>query len=137
MSCDGSIGVVQGAWSRGAAIGWFTSVWQRENKGKYKWLLRQDGTDEAEATVPPDMLSAIVADCPPRPARPVGEASKPKQAEQPPAPVEALTGYSTDKTLLWRSGNDAEGTRRLLVRISKDETMQTVLGGVLDGQPDG
>jgi len=134
MSCDGSIGVVEGSWSQGEASGRFASVWQRQEKGEYKWLLHQDGADQAARTAPPDMLSAIVADCPARPARQAGGEQDSKRVGQAPAPVDALAGYSADKTLYWRSADDPSGQRRLLVGISKDGTMETVLGAEIEGQ---
>jgi hypothetical protein len=127
MSCDGSIGVVEGSWTRGEATGRFASVWQRQEKGEYQWLLHQDGGDQAKRSEAPDMLSAIVADCPARPARR-------NRAGDEAAPVDPLAGQSDDATLSWKSGNDASGRRCLLVRIAKDGVMKTVLGEELEAQ---
>lgn len=137
MSCDGSIGVVEGSWTRGEETGRFASVWQRQEKGEYGWLLHQDGGDQAEPTAPSDMLSAIVADCPERPPRRSDEAgpAAPNRTKEQVPPVDAMEGGSDDGTLTWKSGSDASGHRRLLVRIAKDGAMKTVLGGELEAQP--
>ena len=37
-SCDGSLMVTTGAWQRSDKHGWFTTVWQRQEKGGYKWV---------------------------------------------------------------------------------------------------
>ncbi|MFM5895161.1 MAG: hypothetical protein ACKOQM_12130, partial [Novosphingobium sp.] len=34
-SCDGSLMVTTGAWQNAGKTGWFTTVWQRQNKGGY------------------------------------------------------------------------------------------------------
>ncbi|MDG2003463.1 MAG: hypothetical protein P8J20_09045 [Novosphingobium sp.] len=136
MSCDGSIGVVQGTWSQGEADGHFASVWRRHEKGGYKWLLRLKGVEQSAATVPPDMLSAIVADCAPRKKRPRTQPPDPKRKKEKvePPPINALIDFSVDKTLYWRSVTNASGARRLLVRIRKDGTMQVVLGAEFEEQ---
>ena len=41
MSCDGSYGVTRGAWQGPKATGHFTTVWQRQKDGGYKWVLDQ------------------------------------------------------------------------------------------------
>ena len=42
ISCDGSAGVTFGAF-QGNGAGWFSTVWQRQKKGDYKWVLDQGG----------------------------------------------------------------------------------------------
>lgn len=140
MSCDGAIGVVEGEWSRPGASGRFATVWQRQDKGGYKWLLRQDEPGQADASPLADMLLAVVADCPERSERrppPEPARRKTSKSRQAPPPIDALTGYSPDKSLYWHSASDATGARRLLVRIGKDGTMKTVLGAELEVPPSG
>lgn len=136
MSCDGSIGVVDGIWSQAEAGGRFVSVWQRQKKGEYKWLLRQLYGGQAAPVDPFDILSATVADCPQRPPRANGgpPQAKSEPPGEEPAPVDPLTGKSRDGSLTWRSDNDSSGTRRFLVRISKEGGMQTVLSAELEAR---
>lgn len=62
-SCDGSVAVTRGSWQRAdGSSGYFTTVWQRQKDGGYKWVLDQG---DALATPPaaPEMIAAAVADC--------------------------------------------------------------------------
>ncbi|WP_438728210.1 hypothetical protein ACR9YC_12650 [Parasphingorhabdus sp. DH2-15] len=40
MSCDGSLAASRGAWSSidGSETGYYTTIWQRQRKGGYKWV---------------------------------------------------------------------------------------------------
>lgn len=136
MSCDGSIGVVEGSWSQGKATGRFASVWQRQKKGDYKWLLRQDIAGKAPPAAASDMLSAIVAECPPRPAKPAGQ-ERERSREVVVARADPLAGSSKDGTLTWRSGGNQSDAHRLVVQIRKNGSMETVLGAGPGIQPDG
>jgi hypothetical protein len=49
MSCDGSIGVEQGHLTLGEAHGWYLTIWQRQPKGEYRWVLEQHGIDGTTA----------------------------------------------------------------------------------------
>lgn len=137
ISCDGSYGAVEGGWTEGGLSGLYAAIWQRQEDGSYKWLMRQRiGQDRPVSA--PDMLSAHVAECPPRrkaegtqPAPPARE--KPGRGKNDKAVIaaNAESDYSTDRTLYWRSGKDAAGTPWLLVAIRQNGTMQTVLGDAL------
>ncbi|EZP73889.1 hypothetical protein BV97_04882 [Novosphingobium resinovorum] len=104
MSCDGTLGVTKGAWQRpDGSVGWYTTIWQRQKKGEYRWVL--DHGDTLPSALPePDMLTARVAKCGRRPdAPPPGT---------PPADARTFTGgNSLDGTLRWHvtvmSANDA------------------------------
>jgi hypothetical protein len=112
MSCDGSIGVTRGAWHGADRAGQFVTIWQRQPKGGYKWLLRQE-TVLPQAPAAPEMLSAHVADC----------------DSTPPAPVEGLS-KSEDGTVRWMASADAAGTSRLVVRYWKDGAMRDPLSAL-------
>ena len=89
MSCDGSLAVTKGAWQRPKGVGYFTTVWQRQKNGEYKWLLDQG--DALKDPLPePEMIAGQVADC-----------SKPSPADMPSAAGFGMTGESNDKTLRW------------------------------------
>src|SRR5262245_28307794 len=55
-SCDGSVIVTSGAWQSGKAVGWYTTVWQRQPDGAYKWVF-DHGDATAEAPKAPEMRS--------------------------------------------------------------------------------
>jgi hypothetical protein len=46
VSCDGSVAVNTGSWVRngGRSVGYFTTVWAREQGGSWKWLLDHGDT---------------------------------------------------------------------------------------------
>jgi hypothetical protein len=120
-SCDGSVMVTTGAWQRAGAQGWYTTVWQRQKKGDYKWVF--DHGDRAEQPLaPPEMIAAHVAECPARRPRAPGPppTAKGKPAKAVPVPLDPLRreGRSDDGTLTWLVTIDATGARRFTARIS-------------------
>jgi hypothetical protein len=88
MSCDGSLAVTKGAWQRPNGVGYFTTVWQRQKNGDYKWVLDQ-GDGLKEALPAPEMIAGQVAEC--------SKASPPDI----PAAEGRTVGWSKDKTLQW------------------------------------
>lgn len=141
ISCDGSFGAVEGGWREPGSTGRYAAVWQRQEDGGYKWVIRQRiGHDHDIAA--PDMLSARVAECPPpRESKPAQASSPPRKRSRkgwPAAPfVDAQAGWSADRSFYWRSGRDAGGAPRLQVAIRKDGAMAVVLGEELGEPPAG
>ena len=88
MSCDGSLAVTKGAWQRPSGVGYFTTVWQRQKNGSYKWVLDQ-GDDLAQPLPQPEMIAGNVADC-----------SRPSPPSIPPEAGRTV-GWSDDGTLQW------------------------------------
>ena len=62
MSCDGDYAVSRGAWTRGSDGGEYVTVWQRQEKGGWKWLLREEG-ERTRFGGAPDMIVGRVAAC--------------------------------------------------------------------------
>jgi hypothetical protein len=81
MSCDGSIAAEEGLFENGAAHGWYLTLWQRQPKGEYKWVLDQSAPDAAAPDF--DFIEGKVADCVPRPR---GQAPSPEVTVGPPSP---------------------------------------------------
>jgi len=106
ISCDGTLGAVKGAWQRpDGSTGYFTTVWKRQKKGEYLWVMDQ-GDALAEPLEAPDMLSAKVADCRSRPAvRPTPEWID----------GDVRGGASTDGTLAWNVWVRPDGTRHVSI----------------------
>jgi hypothetical protein len=119
MSCDGTLGVTKGGWTRpDGSVGYFTTIWkQREKKRDYRWVL--DGGDALEQPLEkPEFLKATVADCRANedivvPARRPGEL--------------ALSGMSDDHSLQWQTKLAPDGGRMLTVSIARSGDLQTVL----------
>jgi hypothetical protein len=57
VSCDGSMAVNTGSWIRdgGKSVGYFTTVWAREQDGSWKWLL-----DHGDALAKPRPVGDVV-----------------------------------------------------------------------------
>lgn len=141
-SCDGSLVASRGVWQGGdGETGWFTTLWQRQAKGDYKWVL--DHGDAAALAIPaPDMIAAHVADCPPRPPREAGfgggddrrRPAKPSKPPKPPAPKDLppldpahRAGAARDGSLRWDVTVAADGSRQLILRWAKDGHEQDLL----------
>ena len=106
ISCDGTLGATKGAWQRpDGSTGYFTTVWKRQKKGEYLWVMDQ-GDALAEPLEAPDMLSAKVAACRSKPAPP----SIPVVADG-----EMRAGQSTDGTLAWNVWVRPDGTRHVSI----------------------
>ena len=131
-SCDGSLMVTTGAWRKGVENGWFTTVWQRQEKGGYKWVFDHSGSSAA-ALPAPEMIAAKIADCPerrPRPGGPPAAARRRLAKEQKPPVVPfdptRREGRSQDGTLTWYVSADATGTHDFTARLMVDGQMQDI-----------
>lgn len=103
-SCDGSLAVSKGAWQRAdGKVGYFTTVWQRQRNGRYKWVLDQ-GDTLAQPLPEPEMIAAQVADC-----------SRAAPPEIPPAAGRTV-GWSDDKTLQWTVQVKPDNSRSFAVK---------------------
>jgi hypothetical protein len=123
-SCDGSIAVTRGAWQSDKATGWFSTIWQRQKKGEYKWLLDQ-GDETPMALDAPDMIVAKVAECPPnyRGGKQKRKDVKGKVALGDPA---LRTGKSDDGTLTWEVRVAPDGARNFTMSLKLDGQMTPV-----------
>lgn len=112
-SCDGSLAAAMGGWTKPTgAFGSFFTLWQRDDRGAYKWVL--DHTQSlSEPLEEPDMVQAEVADC-----------GTPQQI-----PVEQAEGLSVpgkgsriarDGTLAFEWTIDSDLSRHLTLRMVKD-----------------
>lgn len=134
-SCDGSLMVTTGGWNRGAEQGWFTTVWQRQPDGGYRWVF-DHGDARAEPLAEPDMIEALVAECPPRPAAaskppapPPGKRGKPAKPkrikpEQLVLDPAGRNGRSNDGSLTWKVSVDPGGSRRFVASMRQGGDMR-------------
>jgi hypothetical protein len=116
-SCDGTAGLSTGLW-RG---GWFVTVWKRQKKLDYKWLIA-DAAPLSTMPAPPDWITGKLADCPPR-----APAPRPLPAAIPPAEPGSRDGRSDDGSLVWRSTVLADGSHSLRVWAFQDGVMKGVV----------
>lgn len=118
ISCDGNVGVTTGAWQKGPAKGYFTTVWLRDpKKGKLAWTL-----DHGDALGTPreasDFIASKQAVCGSRPAVPIEAGAEGD---------DMAVGLSPDQTLSWTSTVHADKSRRLTVRLWDGKAMATVI----------
>jgi hypothetical protein len=130
MSCDGSLAVTKGAWQRPQGVGYFTTVWQRQRDGNYKWVMDQgDGLEQPLAE--PEMIGGKVAQCEIRPNA-FGRRGRAKAAMASVTPTicagDACTGggSSADGTLTYRYATMPKG-REFTVQQRQDGAMSEVL----------
>ncbi len=109
LSCDGSLAVSYGAWQQGSGKqGYFTTVWQRQKKGDYKWVMDQ-GDDLSAALPSPEMIGSAVGVC--------IRGRKPDPATPPALPAGTRGGWSDDRTLSWAVTVDANCARSLTISL--------------------
>ncbi len=124
-SCDGTLAVTRGAWQNGDKSGYFTTVWQRQKDGRYKWVLDQ-GDELPMPLDEPEMIVSKVADCPAgyRPER----AAKPRDFKGKLLPLDPahLAGRSLDGTLSWDVAVTPDGGRHFVVTMTSEGKAVTV-----------
>jgi len=116
LSCDGSLAVSYGNTQLAAGgPGYYANVWQRQQRGEYKWVMTQ--SDGLAAALPAsEMIGASVATCD-RNARPRSIDPKAPPAPAPAFPAGTRGGWSEDRTLSWAVAIDADCGRTLTVSL--------------------
>ncbi|WP_176591808.1 hypothetical protein [Sphingobium sp. EM0848] len=125
VSCDGNLAASTGGWKRpDGSVGYFTTIWQRDKKGVWKWIM-DHGDTLAVAREAPEYLIGKVATCKrghggeaPRPAGPP-PGGKPGKGNMPPAPK--------DDSLSWTADVATDGSRRVTVRMWNGADYETVI----------
>lgn len=102
-SCDGSLAATKGAWQRpDGSVGYFTTVWERQRDGEYRWVMDQGDTLQQPLQAP-EMIGATAAPCGSQPAPP---------AEMLAGPGDAIrAGAARDGTLRWHAIVRPDGSR--------------------------
>ena len=122
MSCDGSLAVTKGAWQRpDGSFGYFTTVWERQPDGEYKWVLDQ-GDVLAEPLPEPDVVESEIASC---------KAPSPDPGimltAMSPDNTQMLGGRSLDGSLEWSVAYSPGTHRRHLLVTLVRETDRTAV----------
>lgn len=112
VSCDGRLAASTGNWVRpDGSVGYFTTIWRRDDKGAWKWIL-DHGDTLATARQAPEHLTGKVATC------------KRRSSDSPPplpAPV------PVDDSLTWSAESTPDGGRRVTVSIWTGEAYEQVI----------
>ena len=117
-SCDGNVGVTTGAWQKGPANGYFTTVWLRDpKKGKLAWTL-DHGDTLTSPRAAPEFIGSKQAVCGSRPAVPIEAGG---------AGDDMAVGLSPDQTLSWTSTVRSDQSRRVTIRLWDGKAMATVI----------
>lgn len=127
VSCDGSYAVNTGPWVRqyGKAVGYFTTVWQRQPDGRWKWIY--DGGDGLDAPrAEGGDIKPVVAAC-------NGEQNRGFIAT-PPAYDTSGGGKSGDNSLVWRWSVNAAGARIFEVWLWNGRAFDKVLTDEIKAQ---
>jgi hypothetical protein len=119
-SCDGSFALSTGpATLADGKRTRFTTIWQRQDNGEYRWVLDQ-GFDLEAGYAAPEMISARVSDCPTGRSNRVQRIPKARRA------TAWATGQSDDGTLTWNTELHADCSRTLVVRANAGEVPREV-----------
>ena len=133
-SCDGSLAVTRGAWQRpDGTSGWFTTVWQKQKNGRYKWVLDQ-GDVLPMALDAPDMVVSKTADCPAGYRSGRGLKIKDFKGKLPPLDPARRAGQSLDGTLGWEATVAPDGARRFVVTMQTEGQRVTVQDAQVEAQ---
>jgi len=125
-SCDGSLAVAKGAWQMpDGKQGYFTTIWQRQRDGSYKWVL--DQADMLETPLEePEMVQAQIADC---------RRDDPAQTETGAADslptVGEGSGKSQDGSLAYSWAAFEDGGRKLTVYMRQGDAMAEALQSIV------
>lgn len=110
MSCDGTYAVSRGAWTRASASGEYLAVWERQKKGDWKWLVREEAP-AANLGEAPEMISGQVAECSGLPRRRPPEGAKAAKDVLP----DPAQRDSRDHSLKWSFAVGPDGGRTVSV----------------------
>lgn len=116
-SCDGSFALSTGpsTWPSGRRTR-FATIWQRQDDGRYRWVLDQ-GLDLEPGYAKPEMIAAQVAEC----AQP--RRGRPDRARR---GLAWQSGASDDGTLAWTSELRADCSRSFTASARRNGAMAEV-----------
>ena len=115
ISCDGTLAVNTGGWKRpDGSVGYFTTVWQRQKDGSWKWVV-----DHGDALTSP---RAPIA----QPSLRRAACNVPKFTRSP-DPASIKSGVAVDNSLGWVWKVNADGSREVSVMIWGGKDFENVL----------
>lgn len=127
VSCDGSVAVNTGPWVRPKGNGYFTTVWERQKDGHYKWSV--DGGDELAAPrALPESPRVRRASCRSLRGKAVGVMFGTDEAKR-------GQGVSHDGTLVWAWKVKPDGARTFTAKLWNGRTFDTVVHDEIAAPP--
>ncbi|MCX8476120.1 MAG: hypothetical protein MT490_10020 [Sphingomonas sp.] len=118
VSCDAATAVNTGPWVRPASVGYFTTVWEKQPGGGWKWVL-----DHGDTLTRPRALAEK-----PRVRSASCGGTIPEWAHAP-CRIEAKCGHglSADRTLHWDWQVEPDGSRRFTAELWNGRDYDTVV----------
>jgi len=124
VSCDGRLAASTGNWKRpDGSIGYFTTVWRRDKKGAWKWIM-DHGDTLASPREAPEYLTGKVATCK---RRGPGEGQAAPDVSPPRRKGNAPPSVPVDESLTWSADVAGDGSRHVTVRIWTGADYETVI----------
>lgn len=126
VSCDGKTAINTGPWVRdgGRSVGYFTTVWERQSDGAWKWVY--DGGDGLKEINAKGEEAAIrTASC---------TGTPPPDSGDPPDPAHGK-GFSADGTLAYQWTVGPDGAREFRAFLFNGTDYETVLDQKVAGPP--
>ncbi len=119
MSCDGSLALSRGAWQQpNGSFGYFTTVWQRQKDGEYRWVMDQ-GDALHQPLTEPEFIQTQVAKCDNFDAITAPVLSVPAGDGQ-----WMKLGESSDRTLRWLVRVEPDGSRYVAMEYWNGSTFE-------------
>ena len=126
VSCDGTTAVNSGPWVRPRSRGYFTTVWQRQDDGSWRWLL--DHGDILDTPRPAGEAPLVRRAACPDAALAVEEIVTPEGA------VDYGRHHSPDGTLIWSWQVREDGARRFEAFLYNGDGYDHVITNDIAGQ---
>lgn len=125
VSCDGNLAVNTGGWKRpDGTVGYFSTVWQRQPDGGWKWIV--DGGDGLKAERPrPEKVKVRKGTCGPK------MGPMPAFANN----ASSRNGAASDGSLMWFWGVKPDGSRQFTVSIQVGNRTELVIDDKISAPP--
>lgn len=127
ISCDGMLAINKGEWKRpDGRIGYFTTVWQRQGDGGWKWIVDSGNTLKAlpERPAGPKVVRAFCT-----------TGFKAESVDDDVMAIQEAEGGSPDKTLHWRWRLADDGGRTLVAWIYDGAKLQPIFTDTIPAPP--
>jgi hypothetical protein len=120
VSCDGRTAATTGPSVLGKTRGYFTTIWQKQADGSWKWVL-DHGNALATPVAAGDKVIVRRASCRNRPALTLAPAARTIESSR------AKSYLSGDRTLMWDYAVGTAGDRRVRVLVWNERGYETVI----------
>lgn len=125
VSCDGRLAASTGGWTRpDGSVGYFTTLWRLDKKGRWEWILDHGDTLSA-AREAPEFLVGKVATC--RRGGPGGTGGGDIGPPRDRGGKDDKVAPPPDDSLLWTAEVAPDRSRHIVVRMWAGQDYETVI----------